>query len=128
MSGNFTLEVKVLSYQNMLHQAVGNNGDCCDNEAADNPLSAAGCTDPCDNFFVFCLRDYNAPEDHDGLVDLTDCPRSNRAQIGVLEDNNDNLIFTLGQPFSQSFNHSLVPNPVQLSGFNWNVSVSLEYI
>ena len=113
----------------MLHTATVNEGWCCDNEAEDDPKSEAGCTDPCDNFFVFCLRDYNAPTDgpeggNKGLVNLTDCPRSNRAQTGVLEENNDNLTFTLGQPFPRSPNHSVVPNPVQLNGSNWNVRVS----
>ena len=120
MNGNFTLEVKVHSYRNVLHQAVGTDkkGDCCDNEAEEDPVS--GCTDPCDNFFVFCLREYNAPTDK---LELIDCSQSNRAQTGMVEENNDNLTFTVGQPFPKSANHSVVSNPVLLNGSNWNVSV-----
>ena len=125
-NGNFTLKARVHSYQNVLHTAVDNNGDCCDNETEDNPFS--GCTNPCDNIFEFCLRDYKAstigPDGtSNGLVNLTDCSRSNRAQTGVLEENNDSLTFTVGQPFPNSSNHSVVPNPVQLNGSNWTVSV-----
>ena len=103
--------------------AVGNGRGCCDNEAKDSPQSGAGCTDPCDNFFVFYLRDFGSTT-HDsmgpntGLVDLTDCSRSNRAQTGNLEENNDNLTFTVGQPFPKSPSHSEVPNPVQHNGSN----------
>ena len=91
------------------------------------------CTDHCDNYFVFCLRDFGAstlgPGGIDnGLVDLTDCPRSNRAQTGVLEENNDSLTFTVGQPFNERLNDSVVPNPVQLLGSNWNVSNNIIYV
>ena len=121
----FTLEVRVHSYLNKLHQALGNSGDCCDNEAANSP---GGCTDPCDNFFIFCLRDYGTTTKgpggvNNGFVDLTNCPRSNREQTGLVEENNDNFTFAAGQPFPKSPNHRLVPNPVQLNGSNWNVSV-----
>ena len=71
---------------------------------------------------MFCLRDFGASIPAYKSVNLTNCPRSNREQTGVLEENNDNLTFTLGQPFPNSSNHSMVPNPVQLHGTNWTVS------
>lgn len=117
------LEVRLHSFVNGLHVAVSNRGYCCDNEDEDSPLSNRGCTDPCDNYFVFCLRDLGASCNE--FVNLTYCSRSNRIQTGLLETNNDNLMFTIGQPFPKSPHHSEVSNPVRLHGSNWNVSVSL---
>ena len=126
-SGNFTLEVRVYTYWNPTHGALGAGGHCCDNPGV-LPVDYSSCTDHCDTYLVFCLRDFDALTlgPFRETIDLTDCPRSNREQTGVLAENNDNLTFTLGQPFPKSPNHSVVPNPVQLHGSNWNVSVSLK--
>ena len=124
-SGSFTLEARVFSYVNELHLARDNNGRCCDNP---EEVGLPGCTDPCDNFFIFCLRDYDAPQGSVGTVDLTNCSRSSKEQTGILQENNDDFIFRLNEHFPKSPNHRVVPNPVQLNGSNWTVSAGRVHV
>ena len=77
--------------------------------------------DFCENTLIFCIRDFN-PAIIVGEISLS-CPT--REETGVLGMNNDNLTFTVGQPFPQRLDplRNVVPNPVQLHGTMWTVSL-----
>ena len=129
-SGAFTLEVGVYSYQNPTHQSAENMGRCCDKE---NEFFFPNCTDFCDNIWTFCLRDYNAQISNNGTFDLGQTCISNSEETALTMGNNDNVTFTVGQPFPGNLNlptssplsrRDKVPNPVQLNGTMWTVSLS----
>ena len=77
--------------------------------------------DFCENILIFCIRDYLSASTNGDIS--SSCPT--RAVTGVLGMNNDNLTFTVGQPFPQRLDplRNVVPNPVQLHGTNWTVSL-----
>ena len=101
------LEVGVHSYQNHIHRSRCNRGLCCDGSNT-NPFEE--CTDFCDNVFVFCL----------GGAESDNC-----VETGVFEDNDD-LTFTLGEPFHNTTSYNEVNNPVQLPIPHWTVSVTIH--
>ena len=97
----YTFEVRVLSYQNPTSQRVP-NGQCCDNRRSNN------CRNPCDNTFLFCLRNVGQSKD-----DRTEnCPLDMYKFASA--DNRDNIT-----PFMTPFN---IPNPLVFNGSVWPVS------
>ena len=124
-SGAFTLEVRVYSYQNPTHQSAENMGRCCDNDDDISP----NCTGFCDNIWSFCLRDYNLQISNNVTFDLVPTCISNSVETAFTEGNNDNVTFTVGQtldpplPGTTGPPRDEVPNPVQLNGTAWTVSV-----
>ena len=131
LSESFMLKIRVHTYVNEFSAAASKLGNCCDDSDDNNLPTGLRCKNLCDNYFVFCLREFNAshhgPGGHE-LVDLTNCSHSNRAQTGLLKENSDNFLFTIGKPFPQSPHHSEVFNPVQLQGNNWTVSEYIYYV
>ena len=109
---DFVLEVQVHAYSNPTHARVSPNknepnGVCCDNFAL--PPS---CSDPCDNRFIFCLREFGR---NDSNLGSQGCPYGR--EVTGHYDNNDDLTFTVGEEFPGG-----VLNPVIFSGTNWPVS------
>ena len=79
------------------------------------------CIDFCENILIFCIRDYNSAITEGEISSF--CPT--REVTGVLGMNDDNLTFAVGQPFLQRLDplRNVVPNPVQLHGTMWTVSL-----
>ena len=117
MRSDFVLEVHVRSYNNPTHGAkspIEGEVVCCDDENALPP----NCRHPCDNRFIFCLREFGR---NDSNLSSQSCPYGRNATDHY--NNNDNLTFTIGEDFPGG-----VPNPVVFSGTNWPVSMTYNQV
>ena len=110
---DFLIEIPVHNYSNPQHGSPLSTTDdspwCCDQ--FDSPPN---CTDPCDNIFIFCLREFQRSRT-DYNVEMQRCPYG--WQMTEYYSDTDNLTFTVGEDFPGG-----VPNPVVFSGVSWPVS------
>ena len=106
---NYTLEILMLSYENPSHMATSletfRHG-CCERDAA-TPC------DLCDNAFRVCVRE-RATREIAGGCDLL------KMESTLIEEDNDNLTFTIGQDIGG------LSNPILVSGELWHVSLLCE--
>ena len=120
VTADFILEAQVLAYSNPTHFASAFNasdfGQCCDR--SDSPPT---CTVPsfCDNSFTFCFREAGRRDINTAEDDGSNCPYG-RSTTDLIQRNNDNLTFTVGETFPGE-----VPNPVTAFGQIWPVSKRL---
>ena len=110
MGADFIFEARLESYQNPTHTRF--NGSCCD-----GPQDGVGvCTDPCDNFFIFCVQEFTST---DRSVSQENCPLLHHVSQSILQDN---VTFSMNQDLGRG-----VSNPLSFTGSGtWQVSQ--EYI
>ena len=106
MEAEYQFKAGVHHYENSLHHARQFQS-CCDDVRV--------CTTACDNRFIFCLREYRSPPSYTVLEDQH-CPLG-RYRTGVIDPENDNMDFILGEPLYDG-----VPNPLVFTGSQWTVS------
>lgn len=106
VDAEYQFKAGIHHYNNSRHLArqFRFNGDCCD-----------ACDNPCDNRFVFCLREFEAPLRYT-VLEERHCPLG-RYSTDVIAPDNDNMEFVLGQNL-----YDEVPNPLVFSGSQWMVS------
>ena len=95
------------TYINPTH-AANADGRCCDLQSDRPP----GCRSACDNMFVLCFREAG---DRNQTFSSATCPQG-RIETGLIQDDDDDLIFTSGASLSG------ISNPLIASGVIWPVS------
>ena len=110
MEAEYQFKAGIHHYKNSLHYAKqfitnSNINYCCD-----------ACGTPCDNRFVFCLRELEAPPSYT-VLEERHCPLG-RYSTDVIDPDNDDMDFILGQNLSNQ-----VPNPLVFTGSQWMVSI-----
>ena len=112
MKSDFILEVPVHAYSNPTHAAapMGDEVVCCDDGDDVSPLD---CSNPCDNRFIFCLREFGRTD-----IDLRTQSCLYGRERTEQYNNNDSLTFTVGEDFPGG-----VSNPLVFSGTSWPVSL-----